>query len=69
MLVLGNKDNIYLLHLAMRSHPTHQFQVILKVDLEAGPTTMVGDHSLVGDDISLDTISATMNTKTPKKAA
>jgi hypothetical protein len=58
MLVLGNEDKIYLLHLAMRSHPAHQFQLILKVILEAGPTTLIGDRSFVGDDVSLDTTSA-----------
>jgi hypothetical protein len=58
MLVLGNKDNIYLLHLAMRTHPAHQFQLILKVDLEAGPTTRIGDRSFVGEEISLDSTGA-----------
>lgn len=54
MLVLGNKNNIYLLHLAMRNHPAHQFQLILRVDLETGPTTQIGDRSFVGQEISLD---------------
>ena len=58
MLVLGNKNGIYLLHLAMRSHSTHQIQLILKIDLEAGPTTRIGDHSFVGDDIDLDNTSS-----------
>lgn len=58
MLVLGNKNNIYLLHLAMRTFPAHQFQLILKVDLEAGPTTRIGDRSFVGEEISLDSTDA-----------
>jgi hypothetical protein len=58
MLVLGNKNNIYLLHLAMRTAPAHQFQLILKVDLEAGPTTRIGDRSFVGEEISLDSTGA-----------
>jgi len=58
MLVLGKQNEIYLLHLAMRSMPTHQFQLILKVDLEAGPATRIGDRSFVADDVSLDNTSA-----------
>jgi len=58
MLVLGSKNNIYLLHLAMRNHHAHRFQLILKVDLEAGPTTQIGDRSFVGNEISLDSTGA-----------
>jgi hypothetical protein len=58
MLVLGNKENIYLLHLAMRTASAHQFQLILKVDLVADPSTRIGDRSFVGNEISLDSTSA-----------
>lgn len=58
MLVLGNQNEIYLLHLAMRRMPAHKFQLILKIELEAGPSTLIGDTSFVGDDVDLDNTSA-----------
>jgi hypothetical protein len=58
MLVLGKQDQVYLLHLAMRSHARHQVQLILRVDLEAGPATQIGDRTFVGDDVSLEDTSA-----------
>ena len=58
MLVLGNQNEIYLLHLAMRRMPAHKFQLILKIELEAGPSTLISDTSFVGNDVDLENTSA-----------
>jgi len=60
MLVLGKNDDIYLLHLAMRSssNPAHAFQLILKADLQADDETTIGDRSFIEDGITLNDTGA-----------
>lgn len=58
MLILGTENGIYLLHLAMRGMAAHQFQLVLKVDLEADPATSIGDRSFIGTDINFQNSSA-----------
>lgn len=54
MLVLGTRADVYLVHLAMRSNPKHQFQLILRVDFTRTDDTEIGDARFVGDLEDLD---------------
>lgn len=59
MLVLGTRDNVYLVHLAMRSNPTHMFQLILKVDFTRGEDTEVGDSTFLAASQDLESLDPT----------
>lgn len=43
MVILGGTEHVYMLHLAMRTHPAHRFQVIVRVRLHADERTRLGD--------------------------
>ena len=49
MLVLGTQDDVYLVHLAMRTNPQHTFQLILRVDFTRGDGTRVGDSRFLDE--------------------
>ena len=57
MLVLGTQDKVYLLHLAMRTHAPHQFQLIMEAEFTRGPDTVIADRFFIGDEANLDTVS------------
>jgi hypothetical protein len=59
MLVLGTQGKVYLVHLAMRTHEPHQFQLIMEAEFSRGPDSVIADRHFVGDEADLDTSSPT----------
>jgi hypothetical protein len=59
MLVLGTQGKVYLVHLAMRTHPAHQFQLIMEAEFLRGPDTVVANRLFLADEAGLDTSSPT----------
>jgi hypothetical protein len=57
MLVVGTQGRVYLLHLAMRTHPAHQFQLIMEAEFVRGPATALVDRRFVGDEVELDAVN------------
>ncbi len=54
MLVLGTQEDIYFLHLAVRSPSPHQFQLIMKTRLVDGGDTGIGDRTFVDDNDAVE---------------
>ena len=57
MLAVGSQGKVYLLHLAMRTHAAHQFQLIMEVEFTRGPATAIADRLFVGEEVDLDAVS------------
>lgn len=54
MVVLGEQDNIYLIHLAMKSFEAHNFQLIMEVEFQKEKETSLGDTRFLdeGEDLT-----------------
>ena len=57
MVVLGEQDNIYLIHLAMKSFEAHNFQLIMEVEFQKETETSLGDTRFLDEGENLTNTS------------